>query len=129
MKKKIILTVLVIALFGVFGYCYVWYGGGRDVSAEDAVFSVSSKEIIAEYEADIEKSNTKYLEKAIAVKGTVSKINDKQIIVDNTIVCDFKEADSSIKEGQAVTLKGRVVGYDDLMAELKLDECSVVNND
>lgn len=129
MKKKVILTALVITAFGIFGYCYVWYSGARNVSAEDAVFNVSSKSIIAEYDADIDKSNTKYLEKAIAIKGIVSKTNQKQAIIDNTIVCDLKESDSSIKEGQQVTLKGRVVGYDDLMGELKLDECSVINND
>jgi hypothetical protein len=129
MKKKIILTVLLITVFGVFGYCYIWYGGARNVSAEDAVFNVSSKSIIAEYDADIDKSNAKYLEKAISINGIVSKTNPKQVIIDNTIVCDLKESDSSIKEGQQVTLKGRVVGYDDLMGEIKLDECSVINND
>lgn len=128
MKKKIILTALAITVVAVFGYCYVWYGGARNVSAEDAVFNVSSKNIIAEFDSDIDKSNTKYLEKAIAIKGVVSKINQKQVIVDNTIVCDLKESDSSIKEGQQVILKGRVVGYDDLMGEIKLDECSVINN-
>ncbi|MEO7975690.1 hypothetical protein [Flavobacterium sp.] len=129
MKKKIILTALAITVLAVFGYYYVWYGGARNVSAEDAVFNVSSKSIIAEFNSDIDKSNTKYLEKAIAIKGVVSKINQKQVIIDNTIICDLKESDSSIKEGQQVTLKGRVVGYDDLMGELKLDECSVINND
>jgi hypothetical protein len=37
--------------------------------------------------------------------------------------------DSSIKKDQPVTVKGRVVGYDDLMAEIKLDQCSILNND
>ncbi|WP_269235112.1 OB-fold protein [Flavobacterium flavigenum] len=129
MKKKIILATLAIIALGAFGYYYVWYGGARNVSAEDAAFSVSSKNIIDEFDSDIEKSNTKYLEKAIAVKGIVSKISPKQIIIDHTIVCDLKESDSSIKQGQPLTLKGRVVGYDDLMGELKLDQCSVVNND
>jgi len=128
MKKKIILTALAITVVAVFGYCYVWYGGARNVSAEDAVFNVSSKNIITEFDSDIAKSNAKYLEKAIAITGSVSKINEKQIIIDNTIVCDLKEPDSSIKEDQQITLKGRVVGYDDLMGEIKLDECSVINN-
>ncbi len=119
---------MVITAFGIFGYCYIWYGGARNVAAEDAVFTVSSKSIIDEFDSNIDKSNTKYLEKAIAIKGTVSQINPKQIIIDNTIVCDLKESDPSIKKGQLLTLKGRVVGYDDLMGELKLDQCSVVNN-
>jgi hypothetical protein len=129
MKRKVIITALVITAFGVLAYCYVWYGGARNVSSEEAVFNVSSKDIIAEFDSDIDKSNTKYLEKAIAVKGIVSQITQKQVIIDNTIVCDLKESDPSIKKDQQVTLKGRVVGYDDLMGEIKLDECSVVYND
>ncbi|CAD0008380.1 OB-fold protein [Flavobacterium salmonis] len=129
MKKKLILTILAIVALGIFGYCYVWYGGARNVSAEDAVFNVNSKSIIAEFDADIDKSNAKYLEKAIAIKGIVSKTDQKQVTLDNTIVCDLKELDPAIKENQEITLKGRVVGYDDLMGEIKLDECTVINND
>lgn len=129
MKKKIILGALIITSLGAYSYYYVRYGGARNVSTEEAAFSVSSKSIIDEFDSDIEKSNKKYLEKAIAIQGTVSKINPKQIIIDHAIVCDLKESDPSIKQGQPLTLKGRVVGYDDLMRELKLDQCSVVNND
>ena len=129
MKRKIVLTTLAICVLGVFGYSYVWYGGARNVATEEAAFNVSSKSIIAEFASNIEKSNTKYLEKAIAIKGIVSKTTKKQIIIDNTIVCDLKELNPSIKEGRLITLKGRVVGYDDLMGELKLDQCLVINND
>ena len=129
MKRKIILTVLAISILGAFGYYYVCYGGARNVSTEEAAFTVSSKSIIEEFGSNIEKSNTKYLEKAIAIKGNITKITQKQIIIDNTIICDLKELNPSIKEGQLITLKGRVVGYDDLMGELKLDQCLVINND
>jgi hypothetical protein len=35
----------------------------------------------------------------------------------------MNEVDTTIKKNQKVTLKGRVVGYDDLMGEIKLDQC------
>ena len=129
MKKKIVLTILAICVLGVCSYCYIMYGGARNVSSEETAFSFSSKDIISEFDSDIEKSNTKYLEKAIAIKGIVSKISGKEVIIENTIICDLKDLDSSIKKDQIVTLKGRFVGYDDLMGELKLDQCSVINND
>jgi len=129
MKRKIVLTTLALCVLGVFGYSYVWYGGARNVANEEAAFTVPSKSIIEEFGSNIEKSNTKYLEKAIAIKGNVTKVTQKQIIIDNTIICDLKESDPSIKKGQLLTLKGRVVGYDDLMGELKLDQCLVINND
>ena len=45
------------------------------------------------------------------------------MIIDNSIICNLKELDPSITKDQVITLKGRVVGYDDLMGELKLDQC------
>lgn len=114
---------------GVSGYSYLFYSSARNVSSEEVVFNVSSKSIINEFDSNVEKSNQKYLEKAIAIKGIVSKINAKQVIIDNTIVCELTALDSNIKKDQIVTLKGRVVGYDDLMGEIKLDQCSVLNND
>lgn len=129
MKKGIALSILAIALLGALGYYYIFYGGARNLATEEAVYTVSSKNIVNEFNSNIEKSNAKYLEKAIAIKGVVSAVTAKQIILDNTIICDLKEINSAIKKGQDLTLKGRFVGYDDLMEELKLDQCSVINND
>jgi hypothetical protein len=50
------------------------------------------------------------------------------VTLDNTIICNLKSPDSSIKKDQAVTVKGRVVGFDDLMGELKLDQCFIIKN-
>ena len=34
----------------------------------------------------------------------------------------------AIKEKKIITLKGRIVGYDDIMEEIKLDQCIVIKN-
>lgn len=117
------IALLVIALLGASSYYYVMHGGARNLSSEETAFTVSSKNITQEFATNIEVSNKKYLEKAIAIKGIVTKITGKEIIIDNTIVCNLKELDATIQKDQAITLKGRVVGYDDLMGELKLDQC------
>ena len=126
MNKKfriIILSMIVIVIVAFTGFNYVMYGGARNLSTEDTAFTVSSKTIANEFASNIEKSNKKYLEKAIAIKGTITKITGKEVIIDNKIICSLKDFDASIKKNQVLTLKGRVVGYDDLMGELKLDQC------
>jgi hypothetical protein len=99
------------------------YGGARNLVTEETAFTVSSKSISDEFAANIDVSNKKYLEKAVAITGTITKISGKEIIIDNLIICIMKDIDSTIQKNQVVTLKGRVVGYDDLMGELKLDQC------
>ena len=126
-KKIIVIALLVVGLFGISSYYYVMYGGARNVSTEETAYTVSSKSITDEFAGNIEKSNKKYLEKAIAIKGAITEITGKEVIIDNLIVCNLKDLDATIKKNQLVTLKGRVVGYDDLMGELKIDQCVVIN--
>ncbi|MGL2966779.1 OB-fold protein [Flavobacterium sp. XGLA_31] len=128
MKKfvKILAVVIVIGAVGFFSArYYAYHGGKRDIQSETAAFNITSKNIVAEFTADADKSNKKYLEKPVAVSGTITSVNGKEIILDNSVNCNFTTADASVKTGQDVTVKGRVVGYDDLLGELKLDQCNL----
>jgi len=128
-KTKIIgLSLLVVALVGFAGFYYVMHGGARNLASEDTAFTVTAKNISTEFIANLEGSNKKYLEKAVAITGMVTAVSDTVVTVDNTIICNLKSPDNTIKKDQAVTVKGRVVGYDDLMGELKLDQCFIIKN-
>ncbi len=123
--KVILISSLILGLIGYGVFNYVMHGGARDLSSEKADYSVSSKKIMDEFSTNAEVSNKKYLEKAVAVSGIITDSNPNQVIIDNTIICSLKSPIASLKKNQAVTLKGRVVGYDDLMGEIKLDQCFV----
>ncbi|HQF47324.1 hypothetical protein C3L50_03620 [Flavobacterium alvei] len=126
MNKKfriILFSIAVVGILSFTGYNYIMHGGARNLSSEETAYTVSSKSIANEFATNIEMSNKKYLEKAIAIKGTITKITGTEVIIDNSIICNLKELDPSITKDQVITLKGRVVGYDDLMGELKLDQC------
>ncbi|MDD5152049.1 MAG: hypothetical protein PHC28_16480 [Flavobacterium sp.] len=126
MNKKfrtIIFSIVVVGIVAFTGFNYIMYGGARNLATEETAFEVTSKNIANEFASNIEASNKKYLEKAIAIKGTITKITGNEVIMDGSIICNLKDFDATIQKDQIVTLKGRVVGYDDLMGELKLDQC------
>ena len=129
-KVKIILVVIVLVIMGYFTLPIVKDYmvnnlGKRDVKSEAAAFTLKTKDIIAEFTANTDAANKKYLDKPVAVTGLVSSVKDKEVILDGTVNCGFISADSTIKKDQSVTIKGRIVGYDDLLGELKLDQCSI----
>lgn len=127
-KLKIFLVVLVIfVIAGFVGYNYVMHGGARNLSSEDAAYAVASKDITAEFTANVEKANKKYLEKAVSITGTVSGVNGNDVTLDQTIVCSFKSR-QDVKKDTKITVKGRIVGYDDLLGEIRLDQCDKTNN-
>ena len=126
--KIIILMVAIIGLVGFFVYDYVMHGNARNLTTEKTNFIVTSTSITSEFTTNIETANKKYLEKAVAIKGKITTSNKNEVILDEIVICSFKSQDSPIKKGQLVTVKGRVVGYDDLMGELKMDQCFVIKN-
>jgi hypothetical protein len=123
-KSRIIALVLLLSVVvGVSAFNYVMHGGGRNLLKEETNFSVSSNDLAKEFSTNTNLANAKYLEKAVAVKGIVADVNNNVITLDNGIVCTLQTANNAIKKNQVVTIKGRVVGYDDLMEEIKLDQC------
>ena len=121
--KIIIFSIVAIIIVTFAGYYYVMHGGARNLSNEETAYTISSKNITDQFAANVDASNKKYLDKAIAINGIVTNVNGKEVILDNSIICNLKEVDATIQKNQKVTLKGRVVGYDDLMGEIKLDQC------
>ena len=125
-KVKIIgVLLLTVLLVGFFIFNYVFHGGARDLATEEALFTVTSKDITSEFTANVPAATKKYSDKAIAISGLVTAVTDSIVTIDNTIICNFKTPDTTIKNEQNVTIKGRLVGFDDLMGELKLDQCSI----
>ena len=127
MRKKIAIASIALGLIGFSGYQYVMHGGARDLSTEETAFTVTATAITTEFSTNPESSNKKYLEKPIAISGKVTAVTGTEITLDNTVICSLKKQEESIKNNQSISIKGRVVGYDDLMGEVKIDQCFIIN--
>lgn len=127
MRKKIAIVSIALGLIGFSGYQYVMHGGARNLSTEETAFTVTATAITTEFSTNLESSNKKYLEKPIAISGKVTAVKGTQITLDNTVICSLKKLETSIKNNQSISIKGRVVGYDDLMGEVKIDQCFIIN--
>jgi hypothetical protein len=127
-KVKIIGILLLVVLLVAISINYVFHGGARDLATEQTEFNVSSKDIILEFASNITTATKKYSDKAISISGKVTAVSDSVVTIDHTIICNFKSPDTTIKNDQLISVKGRLVGFDDLMGELKLDQCSIIKN-
>ena len=128
MKKKILIAgILIIGLLSIGIYFYI-YQEHRDISAEDANFSLTVKDLQGEFTADAVGANAKYLDKTIEVSGLVTSIDmaNHSIVLDEKLSAVFKDSVlGGIKLQNSIIVKGRFLGYDDLLEELKLDEASL----
>ncbi len=120
--KVIIITLVVIAGLLLFMYSYV-YKDARNIAGEDAAYTVSAQQLVSDYENDIQATDAKYLNQTIAVQGRVTQVADSLVTLDSVVFCSFSDIEK-IKVNDAITVKGRCIGYDELFGEVKLDQCS-----
>jgi hypothetical protein len=124
-KFKIVAILLVVIIIGLFSYNYLMTGGGRDLKKETSEFNMSAVDIFADFSANAEMATIKYLNKAVEISGKVTSINENVITLDEKVSCQLLVSEKVLLNSQ-VKIKGRVTGYDDLLEELKLDQCLVV---
>ena len=137
-KKKIILSILVLAIVGSF-IAYKMYNKPHvNVAESKSDIVLTADKILSDFSTDENAANTKYLEKIIEVKGTVSDIkteNEKGIITLKTnddfgsVLCHLSESSTkkinSIKEGQEIKVKGICTGF---LMDVILVKCEITTN-
>lgn len=124
-KWIVILSLLIIA--AVIGYNYI-YQDHRDIGNEVAEFTMRSNEITNLFSEDALDAEQKLLNKTVEVSGLISDINPNDITIDDTVFCQFSEGVETTKDKDSnIKIKGRVIGYDDLLEQVKLDQCTIIN--
>ncbi|HOZ75654.1 MAG TPA: hypothetical protein PLS51_09780 [Flavobacterium sp.] len=127
MKKKIMISLAVLAVIGVGLYFYM-YKGHREIASEEAHFSVTVAQLQQQFSADPTNANAQYADQTIAVSGLVTAVDESShlVVIDEKLSVAFKE-NQTLKPQQRVGVKGRFVGYDDLLEEFKMDQASIVD--
>ena len=94
---------------------------------EEASHQITSNELIEFYERSTDSANAVYLDHVVLIEGEVVEVDTASITIAPGVFCHFhSEADlSSVSAGDVVKIKGRIVGYDDLFGEVRMDNCSI----
>ncbi|MBR9915045.1 MAG: hypothetical protein GYB32_09515 [Algicola sp.] len=123
-KKWIVFFVLIIVV--VFGYNYV-YQDHRNIEQEAAMYMLEADSFMSEFDVNPEVSEKKYLNNTVQIMGNISKIDSSVIILNNSIFCQFSTSIKQLYMKDSITVKGRFIGYDDLLGDIKLDQCLIIN--
>lgn len=125
MKKWILLVLL--AVISILAYNFI-YQNHRDINKEKAEYNITSVEILNKFSIDPVNSETKYLNKTIQVIGKISDQSENTITLDQIVFCQFTaNINIQLKDNSQIKIKGRFIGYDDLLEQIKLDQCNIIN--
>lgn len=123
-KTGYFLIVLLLLLMSWAFYSYL-HKDHRNIASEKEAFQVSAKAIYQEFSKDETAANAKYMDKTIEVSGRVTAIDAEEntIVIDEKMFVYFKDKLSEeIKVQSNVKVKGRFMGYDNLLEEMKMDQ-------
>ena len=124
MKKKILFFLFTLCLFFL-GYNYL-FPDHRTINQEESLFNMEASILFDEFLDNSKQAEYKYLDQTITVSGVISSVNNESITINNKIFCNFAEIFSELKVNDSISVKGRCIGYDDLLEEIKFDQCSIV---
>ncbi len=126
-KKRnnfILLGVLVFLIVSFFVYKSIFKSPDK-VENIEIVFNGNTSEFLSLISTNSEEWNGK----VIQLNGTISTIEQQGILLDNSTFCQFKDNTllTKLQKDQTISVKGIVIGYDDLLNELKLNQCIIPN--
>lgn len=123
MKKTIGFSILVI-IGCVCLYNYI-YQDHRNIESESAEFITNPQKILSEIKLDTPRFEKKYLNKTIEITGSITDVTKSDLTLNNMVFCQFSER-QLVELNSNITVKGRCIGYDDLLEQLKLDQCIII---
>lgn len=128
MKKKVFILVLILIVVAFAVYKYV-YQEHRDIASEEANYTATVQEVFTSFTTNDSLANAQYLDKTVALRGKISEVDfvNKIITVDEKLSARFTEKlPENLKAQDSIHLKGRLVGFDDLLEEIQMDQCTIV---
>ena len=128
--KKIIVISLIILVIAAIGLYFYTYKEHRDIAKESVAFSISTQALQKEFNENDSLFNLKYADKTIEIYGKTSDVDvsNHTIIIDGKVeVVLMDTIIKNIEVSKEVKIKGRYVGYDDLLEEFKFDQAVIVD--
>lgn len=142
-KKKIVLLVIAVALLSGGWYAYSEYNRKvKDLSKVSADIQLKTADLVSQFEKDESGANALYLDKVIAVKGTLKAIekdeaNNFSLVLGDessmaSVRCsmdeDHQQKIEGLLTGAKITVKGACTGFntDELLgSDVILNRCVI----
>jgi small nuclear ribonucleoprotein (snRNP)-like protein len=128
---KTVIIFISLTLFGFLSIYFYAYKGHRDIASEEASFSLDANVLIQDFTLNVDTAGKKYTNQTLNIHGLVTLLDltNNIIMINEYISVQGIQNISAIKKNQKITIKGRLVGYDDLLNEIVMDQAIIQNID
>jgi len=127
MKKfMVVFSLVIIVAIGIYFYTYQSH---RDIATEKPDYSLTLTNLQKDFETNDSLFNAKYADKTIEIYGIITAIDlkNQSIMLDDKIAISLDTfVANSLKISDTTFIKGRYVGFDDLLEEFKIDQAIIL---
>jgi hypothetical protein len=127
LSKKIKIAIGIIAFVLITAYVVksIIYKPHVLIEQQDSVYKGDALDFLEKIKVDA----SQWQDKIVELSGKITSKDKQGLMLNTAIYCQLKMMEdlSSLSEGQEVSIKGRIIGYDDLLEELKLDKTIIIN--
>jgi hypothetical protein len=127
MKKALLIFLIAATIITLITYFYL-YKGHRDVAETEATSSYTAAALLAVFQDEDLENDKQALDQVINVTGTVSAQQDSLLTLENAVFIQMQKP-VKVKLNNQVTVKGRCLGYDGLLQEIKIDQAIILKNE
>lgn len=128
MIKRILILLGVVLVIGfVLGYLYI-YQDHRDIESEEAAYVLNAVDLAKAFSEDAEKASEKFLNETLQIDGEITEIEVKGLTLNAVVYATFDTILDDTKHtlNEKIKLKGRCIGYDELLEVVKLDQVVII---
>ena len=132
-RRTIWITIIAVLLLAGAAAAWMWQKPHRKAEDEKAIV-VTAARLIQEYETDAAAADGRYLDKVVAVSGTIASVEINQAGQStavfesedplNSVVCTMREKASKLQTGMTITLQGICTGKP---SDVTITECVEVD--
>ena len=113
-KVRLLITAVAVLCIGLFFY----FKPAPDRSTEAAAQQVEAHVLFTEMSTG---QVAQYLNEVISVTGVVQSVEGQTVMLQPGIACRMEGDFDAPRAGETVSVKGRVLGFDDMFGEVQLD--------
>lgn len=131
MKKALLILLIALCAGGGVAY-YLWNKPHENMNSAKADITIEAAQLFNDFNADQTAADAKYLDKTIAIRGTVKEVNKDEggvkVILetgnDFSVVCTLdglsQHARTDFSVGEQVIMKGKCTG---LNLDVQMERC------
>ncbi|MBB6462595.1 hypothetical protein [Flammeovirga kamogawensis] len=122
-KSKLLILFIIVSSALILSIAYI-FKPPATIENSSVSFNGEAVDFINKIESN---SSTNYVAKVIQLNGTITQLEEKGIQLNNKVFCQFSSTlPRKITKGSKITIKGKYIGFDELLDEIKLNNCTII---